>query len=94
MNILGLNAFHGDSAAALLKDGAFHAGIEEERLNRTKHWAGFPAQAIRCVLDQGELRLGDVEHLAISRDPKAHLLKIAPFGVLQARGDATLSSRR
>ncbi len=43
MNILGLNAFHGDASAALLVDGQLAFAIEEERLNRIKHWAGFPA---------------------------------------------------
>ena len=34
MNILGLNAFHGDASAALLSDGQLVAALEEERLNR------------------------------------------------------------
>jgi carbamoyltransferase len=93
MNMLGLNAFHGDSAAALLKDGAFHAGIEEERLNRIKHWAGFPVQAIRSVLDQGGLELGDVGHLAISRDPKAHLFDKALFAFRNRPGLDAIRSR-
>ena len=41
MNILGLNAFHGDASAALLSDGTLVAALEEERLNRIKHWAGY-----------------------------------------------------
>ena len=44
MNILGLNAFHGDASAALLSDGQLAAAVEEERFNRIKHWAGFDAQ--------------------------------------------------
>src|SRR5690242_11273172 len=61
MNVLGLNAFHGDASAALLVDGRLTAAVEEERFNRIKHWAGFPALA------------GEWAHVAISRDPKAHL---------------------
>lgn len=71
MNILGLNAFHGDASAALLRDGVLIAAIEEERLNRIKHWAGLPVSAAESCLagvDPGEL-----EHIAISRNPKAHL---------------------
>ncbi|MEO8214818.1 MAG: carbamoyltransferase N-terminal domain-containing protein, partial [Myxococcales bacterium] len=49
-NILGLNAFHGDASAALLTDGALVAAVEEERLNRRKHCAGFPALAAKEVL--------------------------------------------
>jgi hypothetical protein len=40
MNTLGLNAFHGDSAAAVIRDGVLVAAAEEERFRRVKHWAG------------------------------------------------------
>ena len=69
MRILGLNAFHGDAAAALLIDGQLVAAIEEERLNRIKHWAGFPAAAARACLEMSGSM--DLDHVAISRDPKA-----------------------
>src|ERR1700719_3716056 len=71
MLILALNAFHGDASAALLKDGQLVAAVEEERFNRIKHWAGFPALAAQWCLsgtDQSEL-----SHVAIARDPKAQL---------------------
>lgn len=45
--ILGLNAFHGDASAALLIDGELVAAIKEERCNRIKRRAGFPAESIR-----------------------------------------------
>lgn len=70
MKILGLNAFHGDAAAALFEDGILVAALEEERLNRVKHWAGFPALAARACLDAAGG--GAPEHVAISRDPRAH----------------------
>jgi len=71
VNILGLNAFHGDASAALLADGELAFAIEEERLNRIKHWAGFPALAARsCVVGGGA---ESIEHVAISRNPSAHL---------------------
>jgi carbamoyltransferase len=71
MNILGLNAFHGDASAALLSGGQLVAAVEEERFNRIKHWAGFPALAARnCLLAIDPRELG---HVAISRDPRAHL---------------------
>ena len=73
MKILGLNAFHGDAAAALFEDGRLIAAIEEERLNRIKHWAGFPALAARACLDaSGSCALDPLDHVAISRDPRAH----------------------
>ena len=51
MNILGLNAFHGDASAALLRDGQLVAALEEERLNRIKHWAGLPVLAAKACLE-------------------------------------------
>jgi len=69
VNILGLNAYHGDSAAALLVDGELRAAVEEERLTRIKHWAGVPAQAAAACLNGTDR----VDHLAVSRDPRAHL---------------------
>jgi carbamoyltransferase len=70
VNVLGLNAFHGDASAALLLDGQLIAALEEERLNRVKHWAGFPEQAANACLAMAGVE--HVDHVAISRDPKAH----------------------
>jgi len=81
MNILGINAFHGDASAALVKDGSLAAAIEEERLNRRKHCAGFPALAIRAVLEGGGVGPGDIDHVAVSRDPKANLHKKILFAI-------------
>ena len=72
MNIIGINAYHGDASAALLVDGALVAAVEEERFNRIKHWAGFPSQAIRYCLDHSGLSIEDVDHVAISFDPRAN----------------------
>jgi len=69
--ILGLNAFHGDASAALVRDGVLVAAAEEERFRRIKHWAGFPAQAIAYCLGETGLRLGDVDHLAVNQDSHA-----------------------
>lgn len=43
MVILGINAYHGDASAAIIVDGRLVAAVEEERFNRIKHAAGFPA---------------------------------------------------
>ncbi len=75
MHILGINAYHGDAAAAIIKDGRLIAAAEEERFNRFKHSAGFPAHAIRYCLDAAGIGLEDVDHVGISRDPSAHLHK-------------------
>jgi carbamoyltransferase len=71
--ILGLNAYHGDAAAALVIDGELVAAAEEERFNRVKHCAGFPALAAAWCLADGGLRPDELDHVAVSRDPRANL---------------------
>ena len=71
MNILGLNAFHGDASAALFMDGRLMVAIEEERLNRNKHCAGFPRLAVRAVVAQARTAPDEIGHVAISRGVKA-----------------------
>ena len=75
MYILGINAYHGDSSACLLKDGELIAASEEERFKRIKHWAGFPSEAIKFCLDDANIKLADLDYITISRDPKANLHK-------------------
>ena len=72
VNILGLNAFHGDSAACLIRDGYLVAAAEEERFRRIKHWAGLPTQAIQYCLREAGLTLSDLDHVAINRQPRAN----------------------
>jgi len=71
--ILGLNAYHGDAAAALVIDGELVAAAEEERFNRVKHVAGFPALAAKWCLEDAGLRPEDIDHVAVGRDPRANL---------------------
>jgi len=75
MYILGINAYHADSSAAILVDGKLLAATEEERFTRVKHWAGFPAKAIQFCLDEAGITLDQVDHIAIGRDPKAKFNK-------------------
>ena len=79
--VLGINAYHGDVSAALLRDGQLVAAVEEERFRRIKHWAGFPPLAIRSVLEMAGIRGQDVRHVAVSRDPKANLLRKGLFTI-------------
>jgi len=75
MYILGINAFHADSSACLMKDGVVVNAIEEERIKRVKHWAGFPIEAIKfCLADEG-ITIQDIDHITISRDPSANIMK-------------------
>ena len=73
MNILGINAYHGNASAAIVCDGRLVAAVEEERFNRVKYAAGFPAQAIRYCLKTAGLILGEIDHVAVPRNPYARL---------------------
>ncbi len=75
MVILGINAYHGDASAALVIDGQLVAAAEEERFNRIKHAAGFPAESIRYCMKAAGIGLDEIDHIGISRDPSAHLHK-------------------
>jgi carbamoyltransferase len=73
MNILGINAYHGNASAAVVCDGRLVAAVEEERFNRVKYAAGFPAQAIRYCLREAGLKLEAIDHVAVPRNPYARL---------------------
>jgi len=73
--ILGINAHHGDAAAALVRDGELIAAAEEERFNRIKHCAGFPTRAIQYCLETAGISATELDHIGGSRDPSAHLHK-------------------
>ena len=57
MIVLGLNAYHADSSAAIFVNGELLAATEEERFRRVKHWAGFPSEAIKFCLKEANARL-------------------------------------
>src|SRR5262245_47657415 len=93
MIILGLNAFHGDASAALVRDGRLVAAAEEERFRRVKHWAGFPRESIRYCLREAGLQLGDVDHVAINQDSRANLLRRIGYLLVHPRAIALLRER-
>jgi len=72
MIILGINAFHGDSSACIIRDGQLIAAAEEERFRRIKHWAGFPSQAIAYCVGEAGVSLADIDHVALNQDSKAN----------------------
>jgi carbamoyltransferase len=77
MIILGLNAYHGDSSACILIDGKLIAAVEEERFRRIKHWAGLPVQSINYCLKEAGVKIKDIDHVAINRNPKLIFTKKA-----------------
>jgi carbamoyltransferase len=73
MLVLGLNLFHADASAAIVENGKAVFAIAEERLNRVKHYAGFPTLAIQACLDFVGAKLSDLSHVAIGQDSDANL---------------------
>jgi carbamoyltransferase len=92
VNIVGLNAYHGDVSAVLVRDGRLVAAVEEERFKRIKHVAGFPTLAIEECLRIGGLTSRDVDLFAVSRDPRAHLWRKALY-LLRRRPRGTIADR-
>lgn len=93
MFIIGVNAYHGDSSACIVKDGELIAAAEEERFRRVKHWAGFPQQSIAYCLKEAGIELQQLDHLAINRNPKANLWKKIWF-TLKKRPELNLVRER
>ncbi len=81
MLILGLNMFHADASAAIVVDGEVKFAIAEERLNRHKHFGGFPALAVKACLDAVGAKICDVEHVAVGQDSDANLAKKVRFAL-------------
>ena len=93
MYILGINAYHGDSSACLIKDGKVVTAAEEERFTREKHWAGFPEMAIKYCLEEAGIKLENIDHIAINRNPKANVGKKLTY-VLMRKPDLKLLMER
>ena len=83
MYILGINAYHGGASAAIIKDGQLIAAVEEERFTRQKYWAGFPVQSIEYCLNAAGITAYDLDHVGVSRNPRANLLKKVTFTLRQ-----------
>ncbi len=74
MYILGVNPYHPDSSACIIKDGDLIAAVEEERFTRIKHWSGFPKESIKYCLREANVDLNEVDYIAINKNPFAHLI--------------------
>src|SRR5258706_11386139 len=81
MLILGLNMFHADASAAIVKDGEVVFAIAEERLNRRKHFGGFPALAIQACLDYAGATIYDIDHVAMGQDTDPNLAKRVQYAL-------------
>ncbi len=81
MLILGLNMFHADASAAIVVDGEVKFAVAEERLNRHKHYGGFPSLSVKACLDAVGAKISDVEHVAVGQDSDANLIKKVQYAL-------------
>jgi carbamoyltransferase len=81
MLILGLNMFHADASAAILHDGQILFAVAEERLNRHKHFGGFPASAVKACLDAANAKITDIDHVAVGQDSDANLAQKVQYAL-------------
>ena len=91
--ILGINAYHADAAACIVRDGKLLAAAEEERFRRVKHWAGFPSQAINYCLSEAKVDLGDVTHVAVNRSSRANFFRKLRYVAFARPGPRLLLNR-
>ncbi len=77
--IIGINAFHADSSAAIFKNGELLFAIEEEKINRQKHWAGFPEESIKKCLEYANIDASLVSDVSINSNPTSNLNKKIPY---------------
>ena len=68
-SILGISAFFHDSAAALIIDGDIVAAAQEERFSRKKHDPSYPFNAVNYVLNEGKIKLSEVDHIVFFEKP-------------------------
>jgi carbamoyltransferase len=93
MNILGLNAYHGDASAVVCTGATLACAVEEERFSRLKHQAGFPAHAVRHCLTAAGMGADDIDHVAISRDPSAHIHRKLMFAFSKGHSLSAIRDR-
>lgn len=93
MLILGINAFHADSSAAIVRDGKLVAAAEEERFRRIKHWAGFPSQAIAYCLREAGASVTDLDHVAANQDGRAQFWHKVAYAAFRRPSPGLILSR-
>src|SRR3984957_19094287 len=81
MLVLGLNMFHADASAAIVLDGEVKFAVAEERLNRHKHFGGFPSLAVKACLDYVGATISNVEHVAVGQDSDANLARKVQYAL-------------
>ena len=81
MLILGLNSFHADSSASLIKDGKIIYSLEEERFKRIKHYSGFPIEAIEKVLKYSNTNIEDIDYITTNKSNLYNIFEKIKFSL-------------
>ena len=69
MYILGISAFHHDSAACIMEDGNIIAAGQEERFTFKKHDQNFPIKEIKYRLIEVDKKPSELAHVAFYDKP-------------------------
>src|SRR5579862_6167056 len=91
--ILGINAYHADAAACIVRDGVLLFRSEEERFRRLKHWAGFPSRAVAYCLQEAKVDLGDVACVAVNRNGRANFFRKLAYVVAHRPSPRLIANR-
>jgi len=77
--IVGINTYHADSSACILVDGKIIAAVEEERINRKKHFSGYPIKSIRECLSIAKKQDIEITDIAFNTKPSSNLFSKCIF---------------
>ena len=77
--ILGINANHADSSACIVSKDKIIAAVEEERLNRIKHFSGYPIKATQECLNISNLKSTEITDIAFNTKPSSNLIAKSSF---------------
>lgn len=91
--VLGISALYHDSAAVLLINDEIVAAAQEERFTRIKHDPGFPVNAIKYCLEQGNITYGDVDAVVYYDNPFLTLDRLTENLLWAGENDKNLFQR-
>ncbi len=77
--IVGINTYHADSSACILIDGTMIAAVEEERINRKKHFSGYPIESIKECLRIAKKRDVEITDIAFNTKPSSNFFSKCIF---------------
>lgn len=72
---IGINANHADSSICVFDNNKLIFALEEERINRVKHWAGVPLQSIKYALNYCKINPKEINSITFNTNPFSNLNK-------------------